>query len=434
MCTGQRTRLRQVIREILGWVKVGGATLSTEGLMWLPGVGWIAEVTLVRRSTRDYAATDVVLLPVGSPADPATLAERADAVIESINRPGAVDRAFQDSLPRALGLPQVPYEAGIFDPTPADEARRAASLARMTSRFDAVAAHFQRTYGLLLPRHLAVFAAFWDSLNDMEQRGLSWLGLRATGVTEYFADGGLCRAARNGLDPRLHWRFRRDPPEFVTFMDGDTDGLHYGLWYDDPRYPAGVIAHNYAYISAETWSDEAPTGLAEIARLVDEYDARGDSDEDYAQGRWPVLAVRRALEAFADADRGECCTPWSGVDRPLMLGSMGPALAPEHGDPRGRPDQLDWRGMAYRDNPTCVRELIRQARTELAAGQPAFALVLGRELHWLDSDEYRDEGADLLATAYRALDRGALAEIAAVHHAHRGLESVSVLVPPKEAR
>ncbi len=70
--------------------------------------------------------------------------------------------------------------------------------------------------------------------------------------------------------------------------------------------------------------------------------------------------------------------------------------------------------------------LVATAREELADGKPAFALVLGRELHWFDDDRTRDEALALLKEAYGALGRDALASIAEVHHAHRDLRSVGV--------
>jgi hypothetical protein len=76
---------------------------------------------------------------------------------------------------------------------------------------------------------------------------------------------------------------------------------------------------------------------------------------------------------------------------------------------------------------------LREARDEMAAGKPAFAYTLGRELHWLDTDAHRDEGASLLIGAYEALGRTALAEIARVHVAHRDLADVSVFVEPSIA-
>lgn len=107
-----------------------------------------------------------------------------------------------------------------------DEERRRAALATMWERFPAVEARVQRVYGLRLPRHLAVFAALWHGASDAEQRGLRRLMLMPRGITDYFRDDGPHLVGRDGLDERLHCRFRRDPAEFVTVLSGGSDGEH----------------------------------------------------------------------------------------------------------------------------------------------------------------------------------------------------------------
>ncbi len=54
------------------------------------------------------------------------------------------------------------------------------------------------------------------------------------GVTDYLRADAADLAPRDGLDERLHCRFRRDQPQFVTVLGGNSDGLHFGLWYDLP--------------------------------------------------------------------------------------------------------------------------------------------------------------------------------------------------------
>jgi hypothetical protein len=81
---------------------------------------------------------------------------------------------------------------------------------------------------------------------------------------------------------------------------------------------------------------------------------------------------------------------------------------------------------AYRARSPQVARWLDEARAELAAGKPAFALVLGRELHWMDADDWRAESLEMLTAAYNALGRTALADIARVHHAHRDLPTVDV--------
>jgi len=72
---------------------------------------------------------------------------------------------------------------------------------------------------------------------------------------------------------------------------------------------------------------------------------------------------------------------------------------------------------------------VADARSRCAAGDPAEALVLGRDLHWASGgDPAREAHArELLVMAYRALDRPSLTEIADAHHRHRNLPSVDIL-------
>jgi hypothetical protein len=76
-------------------------------------------------------------------------------------------------------------------------------------------------------------------------------------------------------------------------------------------------------------------------------------------------------------------------------------------------------------------ELSRWVEAALAAcrqGQPAEALALGHDLHWLSAgDARREEWAlALLESAYSVLDRPALAAIARAHQQRRDLPNVDV--------
>lgn len=269
----------------------------------------------------------------------------------------------------------------------------------------------------------------WASADAAEREALDYLMVRPFGLTQYFGDGGLRLEGRDGLDERLHGRFRRDPAEFVTVLSGGTDGLHYGLWYDDPAELPSLIAHNYARDSAETWTNNAPTLLAALGLCVDSVLSDYGDDGEESELLEPLVA---ALGWFADADRqaleadGE--RRWASAKRWSSAISIFPALPPGSGDPRlsrspgrvsgfhaGVPESAGW---------------ITRAEREMAAGKPAFALAVGSELHWADLGQYRLVSRDLLVSAYRALGRDALAEIADVHAAHRNLSSVDVLTAP----
>ena len=79
-------------------------------------------------------------------------------------------------------------------------------------------------------------------------------------------------------------------------------------------------------------------------------------------------------------------------------------------------------------------QLVEAAKKACHDGHPGEALLLGHELHWYSHTGVEEPAAiirseqakELLALAYRALGRDALAEIAEVHHQHRLIPSVGV--------
>lgn len=312
-----------------------------------------------------------------------------------------------------------------------DEERRRAALATMWERFPAVEARVQRVYGLRLPRHLAVFAALWHGASDAEQRGLRRLMLMPWGITDYFRDDGPHLVGRDGLDERLHCRFRRDPAEFVTVLSGGSDGEHWGLWYDDPAELPSFVAYNWARDTAQTSTTFAPSVIAalrqRVADVKQDYAGEPDDVADLIETLGPLES---ALDWFDAADRDALAADgeprWSAGPRHRGGVTLFPALPPGSGDPRLA--QSDERLNAFLTATPAAREWIAQAERELAVGQPALALAVGGELHWLDRDEYRTISRDLLVGGYRALGREALAEIVRVHTENRDLRSVDVLV------
>ena len=324
-----------------------------------------------------------------------------------------------------------------------DDDRRQASLSAAWQRFPGVAERVRQVYGLRLPRHVAVFWALWASADEDEKHALERLGRGPAGVMDYFRDDGLRLAGRDGLDERLHFRYMLDPAEFVTVLAGGGDGLHHGLWYDDPAELPSFIAHNYALDSGETWTSQSPTLLAELREdihdeltgLREDIDM-GVSDEEemeefQAEVATPLIA---ALDWFADADRqavqADGQPRWATAARHDGWISVSPALPEGSGDPRLA--EWDARYADLRKTGPTAGQWIALAEEELAAGQPALALTVGSELHWLGGgyEPYRRAARDLRAGAYRALGRDALAEIVDVHAAHPGLKSVQVLTLP----
>ena len=55
---------------------------------------------------------------------------------------------------------------------------------------------------------------------------------------------------------RLGTRYYDDPPEFFTVFSGDTDGLHWGYWFDDPdNSPSCCVAEYFSRDAFELTED-----------------------------------------------------------------------------------------------------------------------------------------------------------------------------------
>jgi hypothetical protein len=390
-------------------------------------LGIVARLNLFDKETYRGPSADLLIVPLARMHDPAALDELA-AKLAALRSRG-LSSALSSPLETTLGLQRVVYTEGLFasDEAPA---RRRDALAAIGARFDAIAARMADVYGLRLPRYLGTFAAFWRSLDEIERKGMDHLGRSPGGVMVWFEDGGLEHKTRDGLDARLECRFRCDPPELVTFMWGDSDGLHFGLWYDDPADPPTYVAHNYARDSAETWRDEEPTPLAVLAARLRETidDPYGDRGEPAPLS---VYAARDALAWFAEADRKALAADppakrWLDAERIPTIGTFGPALPPGAGSIRvGGTEE---RSNAWRTQGPRVRKWIDSAKRDCAAGKPAAALTFGLDLHWLDAEEHRADALALLVMAYEKLGRHAHAETVKVHYAHRDLASVGVFL------
>ncbi|MEU6672993.1 ADP-ribosylation family protein [Streptomyces sp. NPDC046925] len=302
-----------------------------------------------------------------------------------------------------------------------------------------------REWGLELPESVFRFREFLGALGPAESEALQDLMVSPMGVMDLFADAG--RRAADGIDVRVHGRYYRDPPEFLTFMHGGMDGLHFGLWFDDGRTCRGVASH-YNNDGGEI-DTHAATPLEAVRSIVERSwrDLQDDLRDPDTTARMSGLGqLRDALTALETGDRTEVglayTEAYDTVRRPLdhervtTLDGAGALVAgdtaldrpPHHGA-----DAYKFATYMYElfDDAAALEASVREARRRCAAGDPAEALVLGRDLHWASGgDPDREAFArELLVSAYRALDRPALADIADVHHRHRSLPKVDVLEP-----
>ncbi|HXT99539.1 MAG TPA: hypothetical protein VN903_01015 [Polyangia bacterium] len=307
-----------------------------------------------------------------------------------------------------------------------ERARRlSAAEAKLAERRPLIVERFQRDWGVELPDALFRFWVFFQSLQASEREVFGRIELAPFGIMDFFErpDALPCE----GIDVRVHGRFYRDPPEMLTFMHGGSDGLHFGLCYEDGQRSSGVLSYYNNDGDDLRRSNGTPLMVVrewlEISEMHAGYDERA-STEEIRDERFRIRLAREAVMRFETADRpeeGEAYDRAYAEDRPGRVW--------RESDPT-----RDSRALVGADDAT-VAGWADETRRQLAAGDPIPALSFGRDLHWMSGIKKAREGVacDLLAAAYRALGRSALAGIAEAHHRHRSLKSVDVLEPdPKK--
>lgn len=261
------------------------------------------------------------------------------------------------------------------------------------------------------------------------------LGLVLVGPFDLLAK----RSVKPGLDIRLHFRFRNDPPELFTALSGNVDGLHFGYWWDDTALGPACVASTYAHDSPEM--DVPGRTLWEAIRwhIESTWDGVLDNLEDdrkyfdtYARTLFDLARLRERVTACATRDRPEVGSAYTakytlrGLRPRLTFGAtpdrMGVwAEADQYRSVRLTPPQ---RTKAFASKSTRAR--LVKATLDLAKnGRPAAALELGRCL-WPTSAT--EQAFELLDAAYGGLERPGLREILHLHHTHRDMRSVDVLI------
>ncbi|MBO3675821.1 ADP-ribosylation family protein [Streptomyces sp. NEAU-YJ-81] len=313
-------------------------------------------------------------------------------------------------------------------------------------RWAAVEERVRRGWGLQLPESFLRFFVFLQGLGVAERRVLADMDVAPVGISDLFDDPGL--SARPGIDARAHGRYYRDPPEFLTFLHGGSDGLHYGLWSDDGS-TCDTVASYYTHDGGDI-DTNAQTPLEAIRVLIERHwrdlaDDDGDADQMAAR-RHGLELLREALTRLETGDRDETGALYvraydvvAAPAAPARVATVDGAGALVTGETS--PERPVHRGPgAHRfahtlypllDDPAGAARLAEDARRRLAHGDPAEALALGRDLHWASAGDPAREALanELLVGAYQALGRSSLAGIAQAHHDHRDLANVIVLGP-----
>jgi hypothetical protein len=272
-------------------------------------------------------------------------------------------------------------------------------------------------YGFAFPESLYEFHAFVSTWP--EGRLWDWMGLRLEGPLRLLSSG----VDPSYADPLWQSRYYNDPPEFFTILSGDTDGLHWGYWIDDPNagpteYP---IVHYYSRDAFEI--SESGIDLFDFLRSRIEYyqhDAEEyleyemETEEDYEENVQQLTELRSLLPRYTPDERPETGDDYletypSDVEREVIAETcegMGIVVPPE----RYRPLSAESLGKP-------IQEQVAEAMLLLWDGYPGAALQLGKEL-WLNQD-HRETCYSLMDAAYAALGRDLLRRYLAVSRSWR---------------
>jgi hypothetical protein len=252
-----------------------------------------------------------------------------------------------------------------------------------------------RSFGFEFPADLFRFHEF---LRELTGRGLSLadapVNVGLGNVFKAFGEGDA------GEDPEaFETRFYKDPPEFITLLTGDTDGLHWGYYVDDPAFGSFPVAHYYQNdafeltIAADLFEAVADH-LGGLYRTTEEY-LETDAASAYRQDLQRLDALREILEPYRSHEEAHRYVTAPTRDR------MGIIVPTDQYRPL---QEQDWfQEPLYLPTRDEVQSFRHAALEALRDGYPGAALKLGKDL-W-DYPAFFDVSCELLEQAYPALDR-----------------------------
>lgn len=292
--------------------------------------------------------------------------------------------------------------------------------------------------GIILPEHVYTFWAFFLALTPNERQAMQEVGIFPAGILDWFDPEQANKPLQPNLDHRLYYRYYRDPSAFFTILFGGGDGQHFGLWVDDPAQPPTLIAEYYNNDGVPLGCYGPQTLLEVVRKQLEWYEGCFEppytpDDPDDRTPRIYLTVLREAIMAWETADRPEQGSTYTkrykfdDSNRLMTMGSPGLLLPdPLRDDLPVRDDNKIYH--AIRNDEPIVQKWIADAHNLCQNGQPATALALGHELHWLSAGkkEREDAATSLLVAAYTALGYDALVEVAKWHGKYRDLWSVDV--------
>ncbi len=310
--------------------------------------------------------------------------------------------------------------------------RREEILATALDRYVVLYDKMEESFGLRMPEQLAYMAGFFLALLP-EERDIITDGPGLLGVATWFAEES---PAPSG-DERLRDRKSNDPPELIAVLSG-KQGARYGLWYDEPKElpTATAIRGADRFATTEVFDTTVLRTVFDAlleTRTRDPYgmipspEPRPLEREELSLLSWLAEVARRELTAA----RGPTIPRRAGV----CHAGITPFVTRGWTAPQDLSGYLEYqeRFRAYQEHDPVVTSWVAQALAEIKDAAPGRALVLGQELNWLDTSDYRESASELLVRGYASLGRRALADILRAQYIHFDPSAKVFELPPPHA-
>ncbi|MBL4688071.1 MAG: DUF2228 domain-containing protein [Nannocystaceae bacterium] len=232
------------------------------------------------------------------------------------------------------------------------------------------ATQLEHLYGFAFPKELFTFWRWYEGLSDEHKSTLEQtMAMRPIGPFDVLA--GKFDGVDLAYPNTLHWRYQYDPPEFVTVFLGDTDGLHWGLWFDDHERLAPVVAHYYARDAFELVQSGDSLFAAVRERMQNVRRGTTENIEYDAEHKGSYLADLKAMDALEATLPPPITYPKRPTTVPTGEG-MG-LVVPDQGGDAGRQALLRGKNM-WREDPRKAGPVLKDAY--LAARRPVLAAIV----------------------------------------------------------
>jgi hypothetical protein len=258
------------------------------------------------------------------------------------------------------------------------------------------------------------FFAFWDFANEVGARGIALgdgpLDIRLSRAFDALKPDLDLRA----FDPIRQSRYRLDLPEFFTMLHGETDGLHWGYYLDDPGDPSFLVAAYYHGDSFEIWPaghdllEALRAQLEQAHRDAWEYLEYDPAHAGVYEDRLGQLETIRDVLAPYESDRtteqGAEYLAKYAVRRDMTASTrdgMGIVVPEDTYQPAERDARFE--DGSYLPSAEEVRAYLTDGWDAMKEGHPGTALKVGKDL-WV-FPEHVEQAAALCDAAYAALGR-----------------------------